>query len=398
MRVAVLAATSLMISACATEPLVFPEWTIPVPEGTPIIEYPAVPMEERTEQIELVEDLVIGQRGDDPNYVFYQPWHVVADSEGRIFVMDRRSNRIQVFDSAGEYLMSLGQRGQGPGEFSGLSGLALAGDKVFAVDNRSARFTVFGPAGDLLATFPKDRAIGTVRRLMGSDGGSIVAMRQEEDPSNLLINRYALLRLSDEMAPLDEVVRFPDFLGGMVSRRSVGADASPMTAMVSISLPYPYPRAVTATDGEIYATFTSEYQVFAFGSDGQMIWALRVPWKREPITEKEIEATLAFIHSIPSWEDFDRSEHDWPQLRPAIDRIAVDGVGNLLVILHSGPGEEDSDERMVDVYSPAGEHLFSGWIPDIDWDSARGKFVYDIRSDDETGDQSVVRYRLVEPF
>jgi hypothetical protein len=53
---------------------------------------------------------------------------------------------------------------------------------------------------------------------------------------------------------------------------------------------------------------------------------------------------------------------------------------------------------MVDVYSPAGEHLFSGWMSEISWDSARGEFVYDIRSDDETGDQSVVRYRPVTPF
>lgn len=218
-------------------------------------------------------------------------------------------------------------------------------------------------------------------------------MRQMEQPSNPMISRYGLLRLSEDMAPLNEVVSFPDFEGGMVSRRS-----GTMTSMMSISLPYPYAKAVTATNGQTYASFTSEYQVLAFGTDGQMIWALRVPWERQPITEEEIEATLEVIRSRPSWEDFDRSEHDWPEQRPAIESIAVDGVGNLLVILQQGPGEDDSDERMVDVYSPTGEQLFSGWIPNIDWDSARGEFVYDIRSNDETGDQSVVRYRLVEPF
>ena len=36
--------------------LEFADWTIPVPEGTRIIEYPHVPLEERNERIELVEE------------------------------------------------------------------------------------------------------------------------------------------------------------------------------------------------------------------------------------------------------------------------------------------------------------------------------------------------------
>jgi hypothetical protein len=38
----------LAVAACSTEPLYFPDWTIPVPEGTPVIEYGGVPREERT--------------------------------------------------------------------------------------------------------------------------------------------------------------------------------------------------------------------------------------------------------------------------------------------------------------------------------------------------------------
>jgi hypothetical protein len=358
-----------------------------------------VPVTERTARIELIEDLVIEPRGDDPNYIFYRPGHVIADAEGRVFVMERGNYRIQVFDPSGDYLMTLGREGQGPGEFARLNGIAVVGDSVVAVDNRNARFTMFGPAGDLLATIPKEPSTGTVLSLMADDSGTLLAyrlVRPTDQELNLLISRYGLLRLSEEMTPLNEVFRFPEYSEPMVSR-GAGTDESAMMAR-SVMLPYPYPDAVASVTGAIYASQTSEYQVHRFSADGRMAWALRVAWERAPVTEAEIEEELARIRSVPALADFRRSEFDWPELRPAIDRLLVDGRGNLYVILYPAAGENDSGERMVDVYSPAGEHLFSGWMSEISWDSARGEFVYDIRSDDETGDQSVVRYRPVTPF
>jgi len=384
--------------ACTPEPFDFPDWTIPVPEGTPIIEYPAVPMEERTERIELVEDLVIGQRGDDSNYLLYGPTHVIADSRGRIFVQDTRNRRIQVYDSDGEYMMTLGQQGQGPGEFSGINGLALTRDRIVAVDRRNSRYTVFAASGELLDTIPYNRSIGTVFRLTGLTNGSVLAMRtyppSEEEAWAPQISQRGLARLSEEMTLVNDVVQFPKYREPMAIR---GSPESVMGATV-VSLPHPVHRAIATPSGEVYATITSEYQVFSFRPDGQMVWALRVPWSRSPITDEEIEAEIAAFRSRQGWEDFDRSGYDWPELRPALERIAVDSKGNLYVYLHPSSTEDENEERMVDVYSPDGERLFSGLISPITWRSASGDYVHTLESDDQTGDERVVRYRLVGPF
>ena len=106
----------VVLSACST-PLEFADWTIPVPEGTRIIEYAAVPMEERTERIEFVEDLVLGDDLSDQQQIFYQISGVVPDADGNIFINDRGNHRVQVFDSDGRYVRTIGQGGQGPGEF-----------------------------------------------------------------------------------------------------------------------------------------------------------------------------------------------------------------------------------------------------------------------------------------
>lgn len=167
---AVLAVTALAHGACS-EPLVFPDWTIPVPEGARIVEYAGVTNEDREGNcVEVVEDLVIAPRGDDDNYAFYRPATVLADSAGRIYVLDGGNARIQVFDANGEYLRTLGQAGSGPGEFRA-QGTALAtvrtiiaeGAPVFAA---AANGTVYASAGDeyqVLAVGPNGEAEWALR-------------------------------------------------------------------------------------------------------------------------------------------------------------------------------------------------------------------------------------------
>jgi predicted small lipoprotein YifL len=61
-----LVAGAVSLAACG-EPLEFPDWTIPPPEGTRIVEYAGVPDSEREGAVELERELVIGGEADE-NY------------------------------------------------------------------------------------------------------------------------------------------------------------------------------------------------------------------------------------------------------------------------------------------------------------------------------------------
>ncbi len=131
---------AMTLTACTPEPLQFADWTIPVPEGTPVIEYAAVPMEERTEKIELVKDLVI-DRGDSPDSAFYRPSSLAVDRKGRIYVLDSGNNRVQVFDPSGGLVCTLGGEGEGPGELSRPSHIVIAGEQVVVADQGNRKFS-----------------------------------------------------------------------------------------------------------------------------------------------------------------------------------------------------------------------------------------------------------------
>lgn len=141
---AICAVLVLAGAACA-EPLEFAEWTIAVPEGTRVIEYAAVPIEARAQRIELVEELVVGGREDDPDRAFYGPSAIGVDARGRIYVVDRRNHRVQVFDAEGEFLRSFGRQGQGPGEFSSPTWIATTGSLLTIVDR--SRLSVWNVDG-----------------------------------------------------------------------------------------------------------------------------------------------------------------------------------------------------------------------------------------------------------
>lgn len=79
---------------------------------------------------------------------------MVVGRDGTMFVAQGQDRQVLVIASDGRVLQRLGRRGQGPGEFEGVSRLGLLGDTLWVNDRRQGRFTLFSQAGVLLSTFP----------------------------------------------------------------------------------------------------------------------------------------------------------------------------------------------------------------------------------------------------
>lgn len=69
---------------------------------------------------------------------------VARDEYGTLYVLDAIRSRLVVFDSAGEFLSSVGRRGGGPGEFAHPTSLDLTtGQRLVVLDQGNARISVF---------------------------------------------------------------------------------------------------------------------------------------------------------------------------------------------------------------------------------------------------------------
>ncbi len=331
----IVCAVLLISLACTTEPLQFPDWTIPVPEDTPIIEY-----------------------------------------------------------AAGQFLRSIGQKGEGPGEFQSPGSIAVTGNRLLVADARDARLKAWSLEGEFLLD-KETSAPESLRLLQGLEDGSFVVTYPvierwtTEDGRGASRGRALVLaRINPDGYVTHAFVELPTSVpvfqrGGMIAVPQV---------------PYSQPLAAASSTGEVYAGPGDEYQMLAYSKAGEARWALRVSGQMPPLPEAHIEAALA---DLRSYNDLiERSDISWPERLPAISNLHVDSRGNLYVFPHVYVpwGSEPEEEVPIDVYSPDGERLFAGTMLAHHWGAALGDFIYCLETDPLTEEQIVVRYRLVEPF
>ncbi len=374
----------LSLTACAAEPLQFADWTIPVAEGTEIIEYAAVPLEGRGERIELVEDLVIGNREDDPNYRFCQASQLAVDVLGNIYVLDAGNHRVQVFDSNGDYVQTLGARGEGPGELESPWSITIAGEKVVVVDASTARLNYWSLEGEYLETTTLvDLPLRTAGFVDGTMAGSFSVFYR--DP--VFRVERAFVHLSSEGEELERYAVFP------------------MPMEMPAPFPYSEPQLASSPEGDIYICPANEYQILALNASEGVRWALRTNWPTPLVPQEVFDSRTERIRERQP--DYDPSRESWPERMPAVSRIAVDGRGKLYVFpyvfvprdpMTGAPLIELPQEFPVDVYSRAGEEIFSGMMQFPGWHAAQDEYVYRLETDPQTEEQIVVRYQLVEPF
>ena len=84
---------------------------------------------------DLKEDLSIGNESDE-NFLFYKVRDVDIDNKNNIYVLDAGNRRIQKFSDSGEYIQTIGQEGQGPGEFENPTDIYIdKKNNLFVLDN-----------------------------------------------------------------------------------------------------------------------------------------------------------------------------------------------------------------------------------------------------------------------
>ena len=100
--------------------------------------------------IEREADLIWGNQGEGEGQ-FLRPRGIAVDGEGNVYVVDTGNNRVQKFDSEGEFMVSWGGLGSGPGEFQEPWGIGVGGDgTVYVADTWNHRVQAFDSEGRYL--------------------------------------------------------------------------------------------------------------------------------------------------------------------------------------------------------------------------------------------------------
>ncbi len=94
--------------------------------------------------ITLEKDLEIGVSEGDENYMFGGIIDVEVDSQENIYVLDWKNKTVKKYDKDGRFLQNIGQKGQGPGEFSSIlvDSCLDRNDRLYVVELRKVHIFV----------------------------------------------------------------------------------------------------------------------------------------------------------------------------------------------------------------------------------------------------------------
>jgi hypothetical protein len=155
----------------------------------------------------LVEDLRIGKvEGADP-YLFGIGMDIIPDGHGRIWVLDRQTRELRLFDSAGNFLRAIGRTGGGPGEFTGHVCAFPGPAGEIWVEESHNRWQRFDTAGAYLATHPVTSRFGCGTRQWTADGRFFVAANVLDYRTRTSRSFFVIHRMepSGEIVPGDTV-------------------------------------------------------------------------------------------------------------------------------------------------------------------------------------------------
>ena len=263
-------------------------------------------------QVELEFIKTIGEMDSDKDeLIFYMPADISFDSQGNIYILDSGNHRIQKFSPNGEYLATIGQQGQGPGEFQYPQSLAIDPDgNLYISDMGNRKIHVLKPGGGELHTLQlTDLEIGNIRVtslkkiVMGGGGGMMMigpeGMNEDQDLGKLFSVLDAEGKVIQEFG---EKLDYKDFLMNRSGNR--------------------YHFAVDKT-GNVYVAFDVQNRIEKYSPEGDLLWKSDRKLSFDVTPPKKKSGTREMSRG--------RVEIRMPQMNRCANGIAVDEKGRVWV-------------------------------------------------------------------
>ncbi len=108
------------------------------------------------------EIFTMGQKGLKPGS-FNFPSGIVMDEKGNMYIAELWNNRVQKFSPEGKFLFAFGRAGSGEGEFKNPYGIAIdSKDFIYVADTNNGRIQVFNSEGSYLLQIPLTRGCRSI--------------------------------------------------------------------------------------------------------------------------------------------------------------------------------------------------------------------------------------------
>lgn len=357
------------------------EWQgeIDYENGVKVVKNPAEPVHGEI-IFDLEKDLSIGNDSDE-NYMFFRTGGIATDSQGNIYVVDGGNHRIQKFRNDGQYLQTIGRKGQGPGEFESPYDVWLDAEENIYV-SEGMKIQIFNKDGEFIRSV---KLLNFITEFGITDEGNILACafgRSEEGQTRELV-------CINSEGKSEVIVSFPSPM--RIVRR--GNNAFGLTHDYTPDLVF---CPVDEKSG-IYG-HSSEYRLFVFKSSGEVAYIIEKDEPPYTISQKEKDKIVNDIidsqqeRGTPWPKGVVEEGANFVKYRPFYNRILKDDEGNIYVRkLKSVFDERQIDE--FDIFNKDGHYLYKTKLP-FTPHLIKGGYIYHVHTDEGTGEIKLTRYKV----
>lgn len=329
--------------------------TIEEEDGVIVVKNPSEPLNPEL-QIIFEEELTIGVKEGDENFMFGNQVFVNADDDGNVYVTDKDRRTVIKFDSDGNYLQSIGQLGQGPGEFQEMSELRFTSNgNIYLSDLKTQRLSFFSKEGDYLkgVKFPT-----LFERVVISSRGFFIARsvdNVELEKGKKWDDFYGLF---DENFNLTaEFLRFPQEADG--KDKKADSEAQVLANFLSETAFQPNVNYALDENDLIYFGYPENYEIKVYSAEGKLRKIIQRDFEPMEISKRHKEyfknsQSELFMAKIPPNEEEKVFELvEYPKYLPAYEKFILMENGWIFVIVDS----VRNGSTLVDIFNEDGEYL-----------------------------------------
>lgn len=229
---------------------------------------------------ELEEVLSIGKENEN-KFQFYRVLDIEVDTENNIFVLDSGNHRVQKYDKRGKYLLTIGNRGQGPGEFNQPMRLKLNNEtgNIYVNDN-FRKVIVFNQDGEYIdkdinfGEGLKDLYLDYEKNILGKFFG----------PSYSAIVKIEMPEINEK-----RIVEFP-FRNTLVNLGEKTIGNRKASGMLYITTGWEYGLGLSQIDNKTFVYgYSKEYELTIVNSEGEILYKIikNEPYKKFTSADKE---------------------------------------------------------------------------------------------------------------
>ena len=297
-------------------------------------------------EIEFTEILRVGEETDENAHLFGRIMGLAVDSKDRILIADLRPPSVVVFSVDGEWLGSVGEVGEGPGEYVTVDGVYVGpSDSVYVMDSRNGsgppRLHVYDPEDFAYVRqiqIPHDEEWGAATSAVGiSDYGPVMRRITMILPDNVGEPRHSYAVLTSWAGEdIRELARLPD----LEMHVGLGPDRGPFVREIKHARNSVFGLSASQL---LYSGWNAEIDILVTSLAGDSVRSIRWPRDPVPLTRNEIpagldaEARKMYPDTKPAYRTFVLDDQDTIWIKDYVEAPATEARWKVL----------DSDGRMI---------------------------------------------------